>query len=175
MSEEEFEFNFDDDSKIDPNKLHEECFNYGRMAWRYAKALADAIEVRDSLHEQVKIKRSELILAARSDPDKCGLGSSPKNDQIEAYYRTHKEHVALKEALIKAEHTVNVLQAGANSIQFAKSTGLDLAVQLWKGDYFSVEGLPQEVPVEWEAWQANKREEVAGKQREKMRRSTNVK
>lgn len=131
--------------------------------------------MRDNAHEKVKIKRSQLILDARSDPEKCGLGKAPKNDQIESYYRTDKEHIDFKKKLIAAEHRVNVLQAGVNSIQFSKSTGLDLAVQLWKGEYYSVEGLPQDVPVEWEAWRAGKREKAADKQRSKMRRTTNVK
>jgi len=172
---EEYQFNFDEDTKVDPNNLHEECFNYARMAYHYGKALADAVERRDKKHEQVKIKRSELILKARSDPESCGLGASPKNDQIESYYRTDKEHVRLKEELIEAEHKVSVLQSGVNSIQFSKSTGLDLAVQLWKGDYFSVEGIPQEVPVEWEAWRAGKREKASTKQRRQMRRTADVK
>ena len=168
-------FNFDEDSKVDPNRLHEECFNYGRQAWKYGEALSDAIEEKQRIHEKLKVRRSELILKARSDPKKCGLNEKPTNDQIESYYRTDKQHKELKEKFIQAEHTVNILQAGVNSIQFSKSTGLDLAVQLWKGDYYSVEGLPQEVPIEWEAWKVQKTETASEKQRTKMRRTTNVK
>lgn len=175
MSEKEFKFDFDKDSMVDPNRLHEECFNYARMAWKYGEALADAKEDRDLTHEKVKIQRSELILKARSDPESCGLGKAPKNDQIEAYYRTNKEYIRLKEALIKAEHKVNVLQSGNNSIQFSKSTGLDLAVQLWKGEYFSVEGLPRDIPLEWKARRLDKTEKAAEEQRSAMRRTRNVK
>lgn len=174
-NEKEFQFDFDNDTKINPNKLHEECFNYGRMAWKYGEALADAVKVKEKAHETVKITRSELILAARKDPVACGLSKSVKNDEIESYYRTHPDHIKAKEELIEAEHTVNVLQAGNNSMQFAKSTGLEGAITLWKGEYFSVEGVPVEVPENWKAWKEDKRQRTSDKQRdrttEKMRRT----
>jgi len=174
MPTKEFQFNFDEDSKVNPNRLHEECFNYGSQSWQYSKVLADAIEEKQLIHEELKVRRSELVLEARRDPEGCGLSKPPKNDEIEAHYRTDEKHKQLKQDLIKAEHKVNILQGGVNSIQFSKSTGLDLAVQLWKGDYFSVEGIPQEVPVEWEAWRMQKLEKASEKQRSKMRRTTNV-
>lgn len=170
MSErEEFEFDFDKDTQVDPSRLHEECFNYARQAWAYGEAAAEAKKEMGKAHEKVKIKRSELILQATKEPEKCGLLPKPTGPQIEAYYRTHKEHIAAKDDFIQKEYRYNILLSGVNSIQFSKATALEGAISLWKGEYFSVEGVPIEVPKEWEAWQKKSRSDATAKQRARMK------
>ena len=175
MPSDEFQFDFDNDTKVDQNKLHEECFNYGRMSWKYGEAVADAKREKDHAHEHVKITRSRLILAVRSDPAECGLGNSPKNDQIEAYYRTHQDHIDAKNDFIEKEYRYNILVAGANSIQFSKSTGIEGAIRLWEKEYYTVEGLPASVPEEWVGWREKERAKTSQSQRDRMRARKNEK
>ncbi len=163
-------FDFEKDSTVDPNRLHEECFGYGRMAWRYGEALAEAKRVRDRAWEKVKVVRSELVLKATGDPEGCGLPKKPTGPVIEAYFRTHKRHMDAKQELIEAEYQVGILEAGNASIQFSKSTALEQAVKLWQGEYYSVEGLPAEVPENWKEEQSKRREDIVRKQRQTMTR-----
>jgi hypothetical protein len=166
---EDFQFDFDKDTKVDPNKLHEECFNYARMSWKYGEAVTEAKRDKDYAHEKVKVIRSRLIRDARSDPESCGLGKSPKNDEIEAYYRTHQDHIDAKDEFIEAEYRHSILSVGANAIQFSKSTSIEGAIRLWEREYFTVEGLPAEVPESWVGWREKERAKTSQKQRDRMR------
>ena len=165
----EFKFDFDNDTKVDPNKLHEECFNYGRMAWKYGEAVAEAKKEMDQAHEQVKIVRSRLILEIGKDPEGCGFDKAPKVAEVEAYWRTHKDYIAAKDELIEKEYRYNIIVAGANSIQYSKSTGIEGAIRLWEKEYFTVEGLPAEVPESWVGWREKERAKTSQKQRDRLK------
>lgn len=170
--QEEFKFDFDKDTTIDPNRLHEECFNYSNMAWKYAEAWADAKKEMDIAHEKVKVTRSQLILKARQNPEDCGLAAKPTNDAIEAYYRNHPDHKEAKDDLIEKEYRHNILQGGLNAIQFSKSTALEGAIRMWEKEYFTIPGLPVEVPKTWHAWRETERTKTTDKQRKRMKRTT---
>lgn len=123
--------NFERDLKIDPDRLDHEFLNQPRLYLQYAEALAEANERLRRADQKVKVVRSELILTAVRDPEVLEVrGSksvSPTAGNIEAYYRTHPDHIEAKEEWLAASKEVEMLQSAVSAFSQRKMSLEQLA------------------------------------------------
>ena len=124
------------DLEIDPDALDVECLRHSTLAGRYSRMQADADEKVRRYEERVKVVRSELILKANEDPDKTlGKGISATAPRVEAYYRTHPDHIKVKRILNKAQHEADILR-GVVFALVGKKEMLDVLSRLAQIEYF---------------------------------------
>jgi hypothetical protein len=131
------EFNYEEDSKIDPFNLHEECIRQPELVEKYSKLAAIAQKELSDAHEHVKVTRSDIIKEIKEKNPKITL------PELEAKYRTDPEHIEAKEAYIRAEYNYNMIMAGVYKMQSRKAS-LDNLISLHAQQYYSVPNLPRE-------------------------------
>ena len=130
------DFNYEEDTSIDPGNLHEEWFQQSNLYWRYSSALAKANREKKKLHEKVKWTRSKLVLAANKDPQEVMGVKTANQTNLDAFFRVQPDYVNLKDELIEKEYECEMLENAVWSLQ-QKKAALENAVQLYKGEYFS--------------------------------------
>ena len=100
----------DIDLSIDESALDIECLGQTEIAWKYNK-LAKLAEKRTKLaHEKVKVCRSVLINEANKNPQECTSKAKPNAGDIEAYYRSNKKYIKLKNRYIQLEYELSLLE-----------------------------------------------------------------
>lgn len=119
------------DMEIDLSNLHEEWLKQPMLMTKYSSLHAEAKADADEAHEHVKIVRSELIAKCKQKNPKM------TQQQVEAWYRTHKKHRRAKKRQIRAELERDLMYAAVQSIQHRKSA-LENLVKLHGQEYFSV-------------------------------------
>jgi len=150
--------NYEEDVKIDHSQLDIEWLEQTSLAMRYGEEFADAKrDVSDAI-EKVKIIKAKLVRRANKKPDKClGKGIKATAPVVEAYYRSHADHMAAKEDLIEKEHTLTIIEIAKNEISFTRKTALENLVKLYNSQYFAGPEMPRELDSEWEQHEKQKR------------------
>jgi hypothetical protein len=126
----EFEFNYDQDTAIDPDNMLEEFLTLSSTFFQYSKALFKAEREVKRLWEVTKTTRAKLVAEAK---EKTGA----KNDaEREAYFRPHPDYIAARQAQIDAEYERDMIQAALNAF-YRKEKGLEgasgilLKIEYW--------------------------------------------
>ena len=106
--------------KVDPDRLEQEWEQQPGLAHFWMDKLGEAQELLSQCDEAVKRVRCTIILNITRDgiPD----GTKITTNTIEAYYRTHPEHIEAKNAMIAAEREVSRMQALVSGIMHRKDT-----------------------------------------------------
>jgi hypothetical protein len=127
------EFNYHEDTAIDPDELLEEWLSLPGDFYDYTRAAAEMEKKTKIIWEKMKTIRSQLILKAKTDE---GLGN-PKATagEVEAYYRTQPEYQKAKVDLINIEFEKDMVQ---NAVQafYRKEKALAAAVALNKMEWW---------------------------------------
>lgn len=121
---------YENDLKIDPDKLDQEWLNQSNLFMKYAEMAAEAKKKMDEAAENVKVVRSVLIKECKYKFKKATA------QEVEAYYREDKRHKSAKQKQIQAEFEYNIL----NNAVFAfhqRKTALENLTKLWVGQYYS--------------------------------------
>ncbi len=134
----ENEYNYAEDLAIDPDQLDEAWLNQPGLYMKYAQAHAQAVLDKDKVWERLKIRRSQLIKEAKE----TGAGNATLQ---EAYYRDHKDHIALKDELIQAEYDCSILQGACIAFSNRKAA-LENMVRLWIAEYYVGPQQPRDIP-----------------------------
>lgn len=136
--------NYDKDLAIDPHNLAEEWLQQPNLYMKYSELAAEAKKKLQLMHEDLKVKRSELVKYAKDNPDKLPGGKS-NDSTVEAYYRDHPAHKKLYAELIEQEFTVNLLDAAVQAFNQRK-VALENLVRLWAAQYFAGPKEPIDLP-----------------------------
>lgn len=123
------DWDYSADTIVDKYRLDEEAARQSNTFMKYSSLAAQANKEYSETWERVKTLRSELILEYREDNPKA------KNDEVEAYYRTHKDYIAAKKEMIQAEFVKNILD-GAVMAMHQKKASLEFLVKLHGQNYF---------------------------------------
>lgn len=119
------ELNYEADLEIDPDDLDNEWLRQPILYMKYAEAAAEARRRTGKAEEKIKVVRSKLITKADGTAQK-----------IEAYYRTHPDHVEAKEELIEAQYQADVMSAAEKAFEHRKRA-LENLVRLEERGYFA--------------------------------------
>ena len=150
------DIDYEKDMSIDEDAIDLELFYLPKVEERYIRAVSIAFKNKQILHEELKTKRSELILKANKHPKKCCHKDKPNAGDIEAFYRTDKGYKELKEELIEADDTYNVLNEMKDGIHFTKKGALDNLTQLMNMEYFAGPVMPRDINDERRKWKKKK-------------------
>lgn len=134
MADKDFEFNDEDfdyelDTDIDKHHLDKELECQHSLFSKYSKLSKIAKEILDTKQEQVKTLRSRIIKRIKEEDPKA------TGQLIEAEYRTDKEYMLAKKAMIKAEYQFNVLDGNVMSLHQRKAS-LQGLIKLYLNEYW---------------------------------------
>lgn len=139
--------NYQEDVIIDVEALDVEWAEQADLFGRYAEQLADANKEVNRLAQKEKVIRSKLILEANSNPSVMGEGIKPTGGNVEAYFRTHEDHIEVKEDLINAIYEQNILEGAVSGMRQRKGS-LENLVILHGQHYFAGPVEPRNLNVE---------------------------
>ena len=141
--------NYKNDMAIDDTALDIEWLEQAELATKWGIKCIDAKDELARAEENVKITRAELVQKANADPDKyLGDYVKPTVANVEAYYRTHKDHKDAKERWLTALKEVGVLEVVKNEISFTRKAALENMVQLHGQSYFAGPKMPRDLHTE---------------------------
>ena len=119
------------DVRIDKHALDIEWLEQPALAKQYGDHWALCKRKVTELEEEIKVKRSELVQEANKTLAKA------TNPAVEAYYRTHKDHKALKQEWIEAQYEENMAFVAKQEICMTRKASLEQLVKLHGQQYFS--------------------------------------
>jgi len=129
MTDERQELNFSEDVAIDLDDLHMECARHPQLRKKYADEVAFQEDKLKKIHQQEKVCRSKLILEAK---EKGHTNAA----QQEAYYRTHDDHIKIKDEKIQTEYDLSMAWNALKAMD-DKKFSLEKEISLWIGNYYA--------------------------------------
>lgn len=127
---------------LDQNRLDEEWLGQSKLYMTYASQLADARAEWERAKASRDLVSAELDRDIRSNPDKYDLVKITEGG-VEKTIITQRGFQTSNEAVIKAKHKVDLLQATVEALDHRKKS-LEALVSLWIGSYFSDPKAPKE-------------------------------
>jgi hypothetical protein len=127
---------YDIDKIIDENALDLEWLQQAELGIKYGEYWAKCQAEVDRAEEKVKVVRSEIVAEAWDDPEGTMGVAKATAQNVEAYYRTHKDHQEAKEELIQAKLDLNMAEVAKKEISITRKDALKGLVELLKVNYF---------------------------------------
>ena len=119
------EFNYDEDTAIDPDELFEEWVKFSSVFFQYSKHLVTLEKDVKVKWEKTKTTRAELVRE-----------SGGKNEaEREAYFRPHPDYLSAKQAQTDAEYERDMVQAVISAL-YRKEKGLEGALAMAKMEWW---------------------------------------
>jgi hypothetical protein len=100
--------------------------------------------------EKVKVTRAELIREANQDPKKTTGKDKPNAADIEAYYRSHPDHIEAKQEWIDSAYEADYAEMVQKEISWGRKASLEGLVTLHGANYFAGPSAPRNLSKEWE-------------------------
>ena len=160
---------FDHDVAIDYDALEVEWLKQPTLHKKYSRKLVEANDRLRKAEQRMKVIRSDLILEANENPDKyLGKGIKPTAPLVEAYYRTHEDHIEAKNEYFEALKEVEGFQHAVNVVNTKKSA-LENLSRLCLADYFSKPREPHNIGKEFRERVQEQKEEDTKERRERTK------
>lgn len=133
------------DVRINDAALDLEWLDQAELSVKYGKEWSVLKKKVAILDEKMKVIRSKLIRKAWADPQ-ATLGQPKGSIQtVEAYYRTHKKHMKIKQELFDAQEELDLVEVAKNEISFTRKSALENMVKLYAADYFAGPNVPRDL------------------------------
>jgi len=131
---------------IDENALDIEWLDQASLAMKYGKYWARCREVLTRAEENIKVIKAQLVQDIYHNPDEClGKGNKPTAINIEAYYRTHEDHIKAKEEWVQAQYEFNMAEVAKWEISNTRRLALENLVRLHGQQYFAGPSVPHDL------------------------------
>ncbi len=138
------ELNFSEDLAIDLDDLHEEFRKHAGTRYKYACELSDLEKTVRKAEEKLKVTRSILRKEVWKDPEGTCDKKKATDKDVEAYYRTHEDHIEAKNKLIDAKHNLSMAWNAVHAFDDRK-IALENEVKLHGRAYFATPREEREV------------------------------
>jgi len=161
--------NYREDLSIDPEALDVELLRLPNLAMKYGKHFAECKKLLSQAEERIKVTRAELIAKANINPLKCCKKEKPNAADIEAFYRTHPDHIHAKEEWIEAQYELQMAEIAYGEFHYTKTEALKNLVKLQGQGYNAGPDEPRALSFEWERFNRNEQANRAVKS--KMKRN----
>lgn len=135
--------NYEDDMYIDENMLDVELLEQPTLMVKYSRMLAEARQERDLAKEALDLKRAEIDLDIRDDPEKYKL-SKVTESAISNCILMEEDYQEAQKAYNEANYEVNVLQGVVSALDHRKSA-LENLVRLNGQEYFAGPSVPHNI------------------------------
>lgn len=157
------ELNYKEDARIDITALELEWLEQAELAAKYGREWALAKKKVAILEQKEKVLRSKLIRKAYEEPTER-LGQPKASAQTaEAYFRSHKKHIKLKQELIDAQYELDLIEVAKNEISFTRKAALENEVKLHIADWFAGPNVPRSLD-DLKLKQESRRQDAVDKQ-----------
>jgi len=147
--------NYEEDMRIDETALDVEWLEQATLAMKYGRHFALCKRRLIEAEEKLKVVKAELIAEANANPTKCCSKDKPNAADIEAYYRNHKRHKAVKEAWVDAQYECDMAEIAKNEVSFTRKAALEQLVSLFISNYFAGPKMPRDIT--WERGEFSKK------------------
>lgn len=134
---------YESDMHIDENALEVELLEQSSLMAKYSYMLAEAKRDRDLAKEALDLKKAEINLDIRDNPQDYKLEKITV-DAVEACILMEDEYQAAQKELNEMNFEVNVLQGVINAIDHRKSA-LENLVKLYGQNYFAGPAIPHDI------------------------------
>lgn len=126
-----------EDLKLDIHDLDSAILNQAELYYQVGIEWAEAVAERDSLKDQITLKKAEIDEEVRKDPYKFGLSDGQKTTETWFANRviSHPEIVSLNERYLQACKNVDILSVGKSAFEH-RLKATTMLVDLYKGNYF---------------------------------------
>ncbi len=124
----------------DPNRLDEEWVGQPRLRFRYGQELAEARRTLAQAKAELDVVEAELSLRVRAKPDEYDL-EKVTEAVVSATVEVQPKRKRARQAVVDAQHEVDVLDAAVSAIDHRKKALEDL-VQLHLAGYFATPRAP---------------------------------
>jgi hypothetical protein len=161
---------YEKDKQIDPLSLDTCWLEQSSIGIKYGKYAAKMKRLAAEAEEDIKIIRSKLVKMANDNPMKYIRKEKPTAIDIEAFYRTHKDHIAAKDAFIQATYDAEVAHSIYMEMSFGRKAALENLVKLYSANYFAGPSVPRDLGKEWENKQRQQKSDIetASKMKKKL-------
>lgn len=161
---------YEKDKQLHPDKLDIHWLEQATIGIKYGKYAAKMAKIAAEAEEDIKIVRSKLIKLANEQPLKYCKKEKPTAQDVEAFYRTHKEHIEAKQAFIDATYEADVARAVYMELGLGRKAALENLVKLHGQQYFAGPSVPRDLSKEWENNQKQKASDIdtASKMKKKL-------
>lgn len=156
------ELNYETDIEIDGQSLDKEWLTQPSLFMRYSRELADAKERMSRASEKLDITKADAGNAAREKFAAENIKTTV--DMVRDAAQKDKNVKADTDALIKAEHEVNILTSAVRAFDHRKAA-LEGLVTLHGQNYFAGPSVPHDIGREF-------RKQVDAKGKEEAREKT---
>ena len=134
---------YESDMYIDEEELDVELLEQPSLVARYSKLLADAKLERDLCKESLDLKKAEINLDIRDNPQDYKL-EKVTVDSVEACILMEEDFKTAQKDLNDANFEVNILTGIMSAIEHRKSA-LEQLVKLYGQNYFAGPAVPHNV------------------------------
>ena len=151
-----FSEEFEDDAYMDITKLGQEVFLQPTLHEKYARYVSDLTDERDNLKLKLHLKRAELSLEIRSDPEEYGITQKITENTVMSTIDLNEEIEDLTYDLLSIDKLVNEATGALKSI-ITKGQSLKLAGQLYATGYWGqLTAIPQKMQEDIDAYLSRK-------------------
>ncbi len=130
------------DVTIDPDALDVALVELPNLLFKYSELSTEAEREAKEAEEEVKMVRSRLVRYANENPDE--LEGKPTDKNVEAFYRTHPDHLEAKESQIAAEYKASIIKNAIFAL-YAKRSAIEHLIKLLSMDYFLAPSTPYDL------------------------------
>lgn len=134
---------YEDDMYIDEEALDIMLLEHPQLMVKYSQLLSEARMARDLAKESLDLKKAEIDLDIRDDPEKYGLQKITETAVLNTILMEddfQKSQVKLH----KANYEVNILQGVVSAIE-ARKSALENLVKLYGQNYFAGPSIPHDL------------------------------
>jgi hypothetical protein len=135
--------NYEEDTKIDPKALDVEWLEQANLMLRYTKHAAAMEKVRDEAKEALGVKRAQIEMDIRNNPDAYKL-AKPTEAGIASTILLQKEYQELAAELTQAQYELGIAIGAVRAIDQRK-TALENLVKLLGQSYFAGPKAPRDL------------------------------
>jgi len=142
-------YDYEEELSIDPSALDVELLIQPNLFLKWSRLYRRAERKVRQAEEKVKVMRSKLINKGIARPGLVSKkikasGKVPTGPQLEAYYRTHPDHLAAKDELDRAMYERDILYDAVTAFRQRKDVLRDM-VQLCNQEYFATPSVPRDL------------------------------
>ena len=147
---------YEDDAYMDINKLGQEVFIQPTLHEKYSRYVTNLTDERDELKLKIHLKRAELSLEIRSDPEEFGILQKITENTVMSTIDLDDEIQDLTFDLLKLDKFVNEATGALKAI-ITKGQSLKLAGQLYVAGYWGeLNALPQKMQADIDQYLSRK-------------------
>jgi hypothetical protein len=149
------ELNWEEDVRIDPDRLHIAWLEQQNLVMRYSRQVANLKRRVEKCKDRLDVIKAEIRKKVLKDPDKYGVDKVTEG-AIASVIAGDEDYQEERERQLDGQYELDVVSGAIRSLEHRRSS-LENLVYLLKIEYFSAPNLPKDLTKDWEEREQRKR------------------